>query len=439
MITVSNISKSFGETKAVADLSFSIGKGEIVGLLGPNGAGKTTTMRMLTGFLSADSGLIKIGDFDILLNPLEAQKIIGYMPENNPIYKDMLVSELFDFIANIRDLKGSRRKEGIEFAVNSTGINEVYYYPIQELSKGFRQRVGMAMALLHRPAVLILDEPTEGLDPNQRTEVRHLIRKLAKGHTVLLSTHVMQEVEAVCSRLIIINNGRLVADGTPDKLIKTSGIKNSFLVILEGKNVYNVDGGINQIEFFSSNIDLPDDVFEYNPTLNFVACYAYQTISNPSVCVDPLRYQVSSEQKACDYRRSVITEGTQGAPVAVRSVRAVMVTGRGRSRAVFEIDVANAGNGQVLSTETDIRNCAAERFNYADLNKIAYHVQLSGGSLVNCNPADGFVRLNNGRGKIVCTFDIAEAAAFETPLLVTLDYNYIESFRKPIRIIQTPQ
>ena len=237
MITVSNISKSFGETKAVADLSFSIGKGEIVGLLGPNGAGKTTTMRMLTGFLSADSGLIKIGDFDILLNPLEAQKIIGYMPENNPIYKDMLVSELFDFIANIRDLKGSRRKEGIEFAVNSTGINEVYYYPIQELSKGFRQRVGMAMALLHRPAVLIMDEPTEGLDPNQRTEVRNLIRKLAKGHTVLLSTHVMQEVEAVCSRLIIINNGRLVADGTPDKLIKTSGIKNSFLVTLEGRNV----------------------------------------------------------------------------------------------------------------------------------------------------------------------------------------------------------
>jgi len=149
----------------------------------------------------------------------------------------MLVSELFDFIANIRDLKGSRRKEGIEFAVNSTGINEVYYYPIQELSKGFRQRVGMAMALLHRPAVLIMDEPTEGLDPNQRTEVRNLIRKLAKGHTVLLSTHVMQEVEAVCSRLIIINNGRLVADGTPDKLIKTSGIKNSFLVTLEGRNV----------------------------------------------------------------------------------------------------------------------------------------------------------------------------------------------------------
>ena len=237
MITVKNISKSFAETKAVADLSFSIGSGEIVGLLGPNGAGKTTTMRMLTGFLSADSGMIKIGDFDILQNPLEAQKIIGYMPENNPIYKEMLVSELFDFIANIRNIKGGRRREGIEFAVNSTGINEVYYYPIQELSKGFRQRVGMAMALLHRPAVLILDEPTEGLDPNQRTEVRHLIRKLAKGHTVLLSTHVMQEVEAVCSRLIIINNVRLVADGTPSKLINISGIKNSFLVILEGKNV----------------------------------------------------------------------------------------------------------------------------------------------------------------------------------------------------------
>ena len=180
MITVENISKSFGGTQAVADLSFSIGKGEIVGLLGPNGAGKTTTMRMLTGFLSADSGMIKIGDFDILLNPLDAQKIIGYMPENNPIYKEMLVSELLDFISNIRNLKGSQRKEGIEFAVNSTGINEVFYYSIQDLSKGFRQRVGMAMALLHRPAVLIMDEPTEGLDPNQRTEVHNLIIKISK-------------------------------------------------------------------------------------------------------------------------------------------------------------------------------------------------------------------------------------------------------------------
>src|SRR3989338_4745293 len=237
MITVENISKAFGETKAVIDLSFSIGNGEIVGLLGPNGAGKTTTMRMLTGFLSADSGIIKIGDFDILQNPLDAQKIIGYMPENNPIYKEMLVSELLEFIANIRGLQGSIRTTGIEFAVNSTGINEVFYYPIHELSKGYRQRVGMALTLMHRPKVLILDEPTEGLDPNQRTEVRSLIRKLARGHTVLLSTHVMQEVEAVCSRLIIINNGRLVADGTPNKLIKVSGIKNSFCVTLEGKNI----------------------------------------------------------------------------------------------------------------------------------------------------------------------------------------------------------
>ena len=247
MITVENISKAFGETKAVIDLSFSIGNGEIVGLLGPNGAGKTTTMRMLTGFLSADSGIIKIGDFDILQNPLDAQKIIGYMPENNPIYKEMLVSELLEFIANIRGLQGSIRTTGIEFAVNSTGINEVFYYPIHELSKGYRQRVGMALTLMHRPKVLILDEPTEGLDPNQRTEVRSLIRKLARGHTVLLSTHVMQEVEAVCSRLIIINNGRLVADGSPDKLIRQSGIKNSFTVILEGKNVLAILKTIKEI------------------------------------------------------------------------------------------------------------------------------------------------------------------------------------------------
>lgn len=235
MIQVDKISKSFGSIKAVDDLSFQIKEGEIVGLLGPNGAGKTTTMRLVTGYLSPDRGTITVNTTNVAVDPLEVQKTIGYLPENNPLYKDMLVYELLDFIAALRNLRGKEKKEGIDFAVDATKIGDVFFRPIGELSKGYKQRVGMATALLHRPNILILDEPTEGLDPNQRTEMRSLIKQLSKHHTIVISTHVMQEVEAVCNRILIINRGKLVADGTPDTLRKKQ--KGGLVASIEGVGV----------------------------------------------------------------------------------------------------------------------------------------------------------------------------------------------------------
>jgi ABC-2 type transport system ATP-binding protein len=237
MITVSHLSKSFGTVKAVDDLSFSVKPGEILGFLGPNGAGKTTTMRLLTGFLSADSGSITVNNISVENNPVSAQTQIGYLPENNPLYKDMLISEILQLSARLKHIPHEDLHESLEFVVNATGIKEVYFRPIAELSKGYKQRVGIAIALLAQPKILIMDEPTEGLDPNQRAEIRNLVKKLAKNHTIIMSTHVMQEVEAVCNRMLIINNGKLVADGTPEELTRTGKNKHILLVELEGPEV----------------------------------------------------------------------------------------------------------------------------------------------------------------------------------------------------------
>lgn len=237
MVTVKNISKSFGNIQAVKNLSFSIKPGEIVGLLGPNGAGKTTTMRMIAGFLTADSGEILVKEISVLQNPIEAQKQIGYLPENNPLYKDMLVGELLEFSAELKGLFGKEKKRALDFAIQSTNLQEVFYRPIAELSKGYRQRVGLATCLLHQPPVLIMDEPTEGLDPNQRSEIRALIKKLSQKRTVIISTHVMQEVEALCNRLLIINKGELTADGSPTQLTRLSLPKKQIIFEVEGKAI----------------------------------------------------------------------------------------------------------------------------------------------------------------------------------------------------------
>lgn len=237
MIKVSNLVKRFGQTKAVDDVSFTIEKGEIVGFLGPNGAGKTTTMRILTGFLSGDKGSIMIDGIDVEKNPVEAQKKIGYLPENNPLYKNMQVAEFLDLAANLHQIKEEDRKECFDFAVKAVGIETVYYRPIGELSKGYKQRVGIAAALIHRPEIIILDEPTEGLDPNQRAEIRQLIKDLAKEHTIIMSTHVMQEASAVCNRMLIINKGKIIADGTPSDLLQMSQKEKVLLLELEGDRV----------------------------------------------------------------------------------------------------------------------------------------------------------------------------------------------------------
>lgn len=213
LVRLQEVTKSFDGVRAVDRVSFSIDRGEIVGFLGPNGAGKTTTMRLITQALQPDSGTVTIDGRPLEEDPLAARRRIGYLPEANPLYEEMLVSEFLTFMGRLRGIEESDLTGRIDPAVEQTGIGEVFYRPIGHLSKGYRQRVGLAQAILAEPDILILDEPTEGLDPNQRVEIRRLITRLGQDHTVLLSTHVMQEVQAVCDRLLIIHRGRIIADG----------------------------------------------------------------------------------------------------------------------------------------------------------------------------------------------------------------------------------
>lgn len=248
MIHVEHLTKSFKDVKAVRDLSFDIEQGEIVGLLGPNGAGKTTTMRLLTGFLAPDSGTVSIDGMLVTEQATDIQKHIGYLPENNPLYKEMLVSELLEFSAETKKIPKKEQAAAFDFAVSSVGIGDVFYRKIGELSKGYKQRVGLAVALLHKPKILILDEPTEGLDPNQRTDIRSLIKNLAKDRTILISTHVMQEASAICGRMLIVNNGKLIADGTPEGLSRTLRRGHCILGEFEGAGVEDKLRSLQNIE-----------------------------------------------------------------------------------------------------------------------------------------------------------------------------------------------
>ncbi|MCC7172838.1 MAG: ATP-binding cassette domain-containing protein [Planctomycetes bacterium] len=222
MIRVSRLRKTFGSTVAVNDISFEVKEGEVVGLLGPNGAGKSTTMRMLTTFLDPDSGGIEIAGYDALDQPIEARRRIGYLPESAPLYEELGVLESLNYTAKIRGLDGAARKRRVDEMVEACGLGAVTHKDIGQLSKGYRQRVGLAQSIVHDPAFLILDEPTTGLDPNQIKEIRALITKLGAKKTIILSTHIMQEVQAVCSRALIINKGNIVADGRPDQLVTQS-------------------------------------------------------------------------------------------------------------------------------------------------------------------------------------------------------------------------
>ena len=217
MIEVKNLSKFYGDNKALNHVSFSVGENTVVGFLGPNGAGKSTTMNIITGYISASEGSVTVGGYDTLDNPNEAKKLIGYMPEIPPLYVDMTVKEYLNFIFDLKKVKLPREKHIKEICA-LTRITDVYGRLIAHLSKGYRQRVGMAQALIGNPPVLILDEPTVGLDPKQIIEVRNLIKNLGKNHTVILSSHILPEVQAVADRIMIVNKGRLVADGTPFEL-----------------------------------------------------------------------------------------------------------------------------------------------------------------------------------------------------------------------------
>lgn len=218
MIHVKNIEKIYGKFKAVNNVSFDIGRGEIVGLLGPNGAGKTTIMKILTGYHYPTSGNAILNGYSIYDNPLKIKESTGYLPEMAPLYDDLTVIEYLDFMADIRKINKEIKKREIERVIAECGLSPVVYRGIGKLSKGYRQRTGLAQAIIHSPEILILDEPTTGLDPNQIIEIRKLISDIGKKKTVILSTHILQEVEAVCNRVLILNRGNIVAEGTPDKI-----------------------------------------------------------------------------------------------------------------------------------------------------------------------------------------------------------------------------
>ena len=222
MIKTQNLSKHYGSLTAVDDISFNVEPGEVLGFLGPNGAGKSTTMKMITGFLEPSSGKVEVSGFDVGAHPLRAKACMGYLPEGAPTYGEMTPVQFLNFVADIRRLKGETRKTRLDVVISQLHLESVINQPIDTLSKGFKRRVGLAQAIIHDPQVLIMDEPTDGLDPNQKHEVRSLINTMAKDKIIVISTHILEEVDAVCSRAIIIANGKIVADDTPQALEQQS-------------------------------------------------------------------------------------------------------------------------------------------------------------------------------------------------------------------------
>jgi ABC-2 type transport system ATP-binding protein len=218
MISIKELKRSFGPVTAVDGVSFDVQKGEVLGFLGPNGAGKSTVMKMVACFLKPDSGTVTVCGYDIFRNSLEVRKSIGYLAENVPAYNDMTVGSFLNFICDAREITGGNRRKALDRIVPTCSIESVYHQTIDTLSKGYKRRVGLAQALIHDPQVLILDEPTDGLDPNQKHEVRQLIGKMAKEKCIVISTHILEEVEAICDRTVIIARGRILADSTPEKL-----------------------------------------------------------------------------------------------------------------------------------------------------------------------------------------------------------------------------
>ena len=244
MISVEGVTKRYGSIVAVDRATFDVDRGEVVGFLGPNGAGKTTTMRMLTGTLQPDEGTIRFDGEPIADNLTAAKTRVGYLPEANPLYDDMLVCEFLEYVARLRGLDDAEARAGIGRAAEETGLEDVFFRPISEISKGYRQRTGMAGAILHEPEILVLDEPTEGLDPNQRVEIRKLVSSLGSERTVILSTHVMQEVEATCDRLLIISRGAIAADGTVAELMDVGRDISRYTVEVAGDGVVEALRGL---------------------------------------------------------------------------------------------------------------------------------------------------------------------------------------------------
>ena len=243
MIQVQNLTKRYGNLVAIDNVSFSVGQGEILGFLGPNGAGKTTTMRIISGYMPPTDGTVRVGDFDVLEDPIKAKRQIGYLPENPPLYNDITVQGYLDFVADIKHVSGKNKKAKIDLAMERCGITDVRKRLIGNLSKGYRQRIGIAQAIVHDPAVLILDEPTMGLDPKQIIEIRYLIKSLAGDRTVILSTHLLPEVTMTCTRVVIINEGKIVLEESLETLSqRVNGAQILFLKL----NYYDRGNDVNE-------------------------------------------------------------------------------------------------------------------------------------------------------------------------------------------------
>ena len=247
MIQVENLTKYYHTLCAVDRINFDVQKGEILGLLGPNGAGKTTTLRMLTGYLQPSAGAIRVKGLSIDENGLEIKKMLGYLPESAPLYHDMLVFDYLNYVAAIREINGDQKITRIRRLADLCGINEVMHQPIGELSKGYKQRVGLAHAMMNDPQVLILDEPTSGLDPNQIVEIRKIIKEIGKEKTIILSTHILSEAEATCDRIVIISQGKIVADGSTENLKRSASGINIMHLALQNADFESVQKSLSQI------------------------------------------------------------------------------------------------------------------------------------------------------------------------------------------------
>jgi len=247
MIHVENLTKTFGDVCAVDHITLDILEGQILGLLGPNGAGKTTTLRMLTGFLRPSSGTIRVKDLSIEEHSLEIRKLLGYLPESAPLYHDMLVYDYLNYVADIRELGKKNRLGRLREMADLCGLNEVMHKPVGELSKGYKQRVGLAHAMMKDPEILVFDEPTSGLDPNQIIEIREIIRKIGKEKTVILSTHILSEAEATCDRVVIINQGKIVADGNMESLKESASGDTSIHLALRNADFGSVQEALGSL------------------------------------------------------------------------------------------------------------------------------------------------------------------------------------------------
>ncbi len=264
MIQVENLTKYYQNICAVDQINIEIQKGEILGLLGPNGAGKTTTLRMLTGFLQPTAGSILVKDYNIDEQPLEIKRIMGYLPESAPLYHDMLVFDYLNYVADVRQIGRGHKTDRIRELGDLCGINDVMHQPIGELSKGYKQRVGLAHAMMTDPEILILDEPTSGLDPNQIVEIRQIIKQIGREKTIILSTHILSEAEATCDRIVIINRGKIVADGSTESLKASAGSKKFIQLTLQKADLKTVDAALSPIDGIAAiqRIDESDGALE---------------------------------------------------------------------------------------------------------------------------------------------------------------------------------